>query len=360
LDDLSNTPEQSPAPTPETTQEAAPASFLDSLPPAPAPPPPARGNIFLGPTGLIRAGWGLLIFVAAIFGAGFVVRFVVHHFVHPHHNHTALLLPGQGILGEGLSVLLVLFATAVVALIERKSVLSYGYQDKARGIRFFSGLVWGFIAISVLVLALWASHLLVFDGLTLHGAAIFKYGVLWGIMFLLVGIFEESIMRGYPQFAVTRGIGFWYGALFFSFLFGFGHHSNPGESPVGLFSAGAIGLVFCLSLWYTGSLYWAVGFHAAWDWGESYFYGTSDSGLLVKGHLFSEHPAGKVIMSGGSTGPEGSMLIVPLILLMALLMWLWWGRRGPAAFAGQGWLPAWIRQRRALAPESAEPLSPAV
>jgi uncharacterized protein len=29
------------------------------------------------------------------------------------------------------------------------------------------------------------------------------------------------------------------------------------------------GLLFCLSLRRTGSLWWAVGFHAAWDWGQT-------------------------------------------------------------------------------------------
>lgn len=355
MDDLTNNPESSPAPA----SEPARPSPLESLPAAPPPAPPRHGNVFVGPTGLIRAGWGILIFAAVIVGGGFAISLVLRLFMHPHshmHHGAFIMTPGMALASEGVQFLLVVIATGVMALIERKPILSYGYQDKVRAVRFFSGLVWGFVAISVLVVSLWASHLLVFDGLTLHGAAILKYGVLWGLMFLLVGLFEESIMRGYVQYTMTRGVGFWWGALLFSFLFGFAHHSNPGESPVGLFSAGAIGLVFCLSLWYTGSLYWAVGFHAAWDWGESYFYGTSDSGLLVKGHLFSEHPAGKILMSGGATGPEGSMLIIPLIILVALGMWLWWGRRVPAAFAGQGWLPAWVRNRHAgpsVSPESA-------
>ncbi|HTV07113.1 MAG TPA: CPBP family intramembrane glutamic endopeptidase [Acidobacteriaceae bacterium] len=355
MDELTNNPdnpESSPTPAPEPPQP----SISDSLPPPP-PPPPARGNIFVAPNRLIRAGWGILIFAAVIFGAGFSLSFILRLFIHRHHHGPmGVMTPTQGIISEGLSVILVVIATGVMALIERKSILAYGYRDKARVSRFFSGLVWGFVAISVLVFALWASHLLVFDGLALHGAAILKYAVVWGFMFLLVGIFEESIMRGYPQFTMTRGIGFWWGALLFSFLFGFGHHSNPGESPVGLISAGAIGLVFCLSIWYTGSLYWAVGFHAAWDWGESYFYGTSDSGLLVKGHLFSEHPTGKILMSGGATGPEGSLLIIPLIILIALFMWLWWGRRVKSPFAGQGWVPAWVHERRnrsSVQPESA-------
>jgi hypothetical protein len=269
----------------------------------------------------------------------------VKHLLHPPHpSPSAPITARFGIIGEGIGVLLVFIATGVMALLEHKSVFAYGYQGTARAVRFFSGLFWGFIAISALVLALWKSGLLAFDGQLLHGPVLWKYAAEWGLMFLLVGILEESVTRGYLQFTFARGIGFWWGALLLSFLFGYGHGSNPGETPIGLFSAGAIGLVFCLSLWYTGSLWWAVGFHAAWDWGESYFYGTSDSGLIVRGHLLGEHPLGKILWSGGATGPEGSLFVIPLILIIAICMWLWWGRRVQSPFAGSGWRPAWSRR----------------
>lgn len=317
-----------------------------TAPPAPEAQPPSHGLrwVFIGKSGIIRAGWGIAIFILTVFASGFVLSFLIRHFVHPQHSHNPALSARVGLLNEGIQLLIVVIATGVMALIERKSLFAYGFQGTHRAVRFFSGLVWGFVAISALVLALWKSGLLVFDGQLLHGGSLLKYAAAWGLMFLLVGFFEESALRGYLQYTFTRGLGFWWGALLFSFLFGFGHSSNPGESPVGLFAAGAIGLVFCLSIWYTGSLWWAVGFHAAWDWGESYFYGTSDSGLIVRGHLLGEHPVGKVLWSGGLTGPEGSLLIVPLVLIAALGMWLWWGRRVQSPFAGSGWRPAWSRK----------------
>ena len=106
------------------------------------------------------------------------------------------------------------------------------------------------------------------------------------------GIAEESLLRGYLQYTLTRGIGFWWGALLMSILFGVLHGHNQGESPVGLFSAGAVGLVFCISLWYTGSLWWAIGFHMAWDWAQSFFYGTSDSGMVAQGHFLQRASRG--------------------------------------------------------------------
>jgi uncharacterized protein len=336
-------------PQPEIPGVTTPPELITSeTPPLPAPAKRGLRWVFVGENG-IRAGWGILLFVLIFLASAFLIGTLVRFLVHPKPvPRGAAFTPRLGLISEGLQVFCVFVATAAMALIEKRPVLYYGYQGTARAARFFFGLVWGFVAISALVLTLWKAGLLGFDGQLLHGGAMWKYAAAWGLMFLFVGLFEESLTRGYVQFTMTRGVGFWWGALLFSFLFGFAHGSNPGESPVGLFSAGAIGLVFCLSLWYTGSLWWAVGFHATWDWGESYFYGTSDSGMVAQGHLLGEHPVGKLLWSGGPTGPEGSLLVIPLVLVIALAMWLWWGRRVTSPFAGSGLRPAWSRKQPAI------------
>jgi len=152
-----------------------------------------------------------------------------------------------------------------------------------------------------------------------------KYALAWAIVFLLVGLYEESLLRGYLQCTLARGIGFWWAALILSVAFALGHVSNYGESILGIVEVGLGGLLFCLSLWYTKSLLWAVGFHAGWDWGQFYFYGTPDSGLVVQNHLLASHPSGSPLWSGGTTGPEGSLAIVPLVILVGIGMRLWWG-----------------------------------
>jgi membrane protease YdiL (CAAX protease family) len=302
--------------------------------------------IFWGPNRL-RAGWAVLAFAVIFIVLLTLIITVIHSIVHMDGQPKEFTLR-MGVAGEAGQLLCVFLATLVMALIDRRSVLYYGYQGSARAVRFVSGLVWGFVAIAAVVLLLWKMGFLAFDGLTLHGADIWKFAAGWGLVFLGTGFFEESLLRGYVQYTMTRGVGFWWGALVFSFLFGFSHSTNPGETPVGLFAAGAVGLVFCISLWYTGSLWWAVGFHAAWDWGESYFFGTSDSGLVAKGHLLSEHPVGNILWSGGATGPEGSLIVLPVLLTIAILMALWWGRRTRSPFAGTGWKPAWVRRQKAI------------
>src|SRR5262250_1932599 len=77
------------------------------------------------------------------------------------------------------------------------------------------------------------------------------------------------------------------------------------------------------------SVWLAVGFHAGWDWDQSYFYGTPNSGLVMKGHRLAEHPRGNPLWSGGTAGPEASLLLLPLLILMAICMWVWWGKKKP-------------------------------
>jgi hypothetical protein len=284
--------------------------------------------VFFNSDGL-RAGWSALLFVAIVVCLGRILTLVasaIHHGHHPDPNAPAS--PVQSLISEGVVMLIVLATTWIMARIEHRRLAVYGYAGRARLVRFLSGAVWGFIALSGLVAVLWRTHFLAFYPGRLHGLVAWEYGLIWLLMFVFTGIFEESLLRGYLQYTLTRGMGFWWGALLMSILFGALHGSNKGESPVGLFSVVGAGLVFCISLWYTGSLWWAIGFHATWDWAQTFFYGTPDSGMVARGHLMSEHPVGPLLWSGGATGPEGSLYIVPLLLIMALAMWLWWRRRG--------------------------------
>jgi len=112
-----------------------------------------------------------------------------------------------------------------------------------------------------------------------------------------------------------------------SLAFSTTHLFNHGESPIGIFSVVGAGLLFCLSLWLTKSLYWAVGLHAGWDWSQSYLYRVPDSGQVASGHLFATHPSGGLIWSGGPTGPEGSIYVIPTMAIVALGVWIAWSRR---------------------------------
>jgi membrane protease YdiL (CAAX protease family) len=288
-------------------------------------PPSFFHRVFVGKQG-IRAGWSIGIFflLMGLFTAAFfmpTITLLKHYNISPED-----MQPLSSCATELAAFLGLLAATMVMSRIEHKPIIFYGLEGTRRFVRFLYGLFCGVIALSILVGVLNLSGLLVFDGQQLFGKAALWYAAAWGVGFLLVGLYEEYLMRGYMMVTLTRGIGFWWSALVFSVLFGCIHLQNPGESPVGIISASLVGFVFCISLWYLKNLWWAIGFHASWDWAESYLWGTADSGRVVQGHLFAVHPQGNIFLSGGATGPEGSLLIIPLLLIIAALMWLAWGR----------------------------------
>src|SRR4029077_11014905 len=112
-----------------------------------------------------------------------------------------------------------------------------------------------------------------------HADAV-RYGLEWAGIFILVGVFEEFSFRGYLQFTLTSGMGFWPAAVLLSFAFGAVHLRNPGESWVGGLSVFFTAMFFCLTLRLTGTLWFAIGMHAAYDFGETYLYSVADSGIV--------------------------------------------------------------------------------
>jgi uncharacterized protein len=234
---------------------------------------------------------------------------------------------------EGSLMLAAVLPGFVMALIERRSFADFGLPARrAFGRNFWVGTLWGIVSLSVLMLALRAAGVFEFGtlSLSLHGVRIWKFALYYAVFFLVTGIFEEFLLRGYSQWVLTKAMSFWPAAVFLSCMFGFIHGSNPGEAKTGLVAAGLIGFFLCLTLRRTGDLWWAVGFHMAWDWGESYLYSVPDSGALLPGHLLNSSFHGPEWLTGGTVGPEGSYLVFALIALL----WIVFDRLYPAAKYG--------------------------
>ncbi len=217
----------------------------------------------------------------------------------------------------------VVLATWIVARVEKRPLADYGIPPRGIfGLRFWEGLLWGFAMLSAIVLILRAIGHFQIDSVALNGAAVLRYALGWGAVFMAVAINEEFAFRGYWLFIMARRWRFWPAALFLSAIFGAAHLGNPGENVFGILQVVEIGLFFCLTIRRTGTLWFAVGFHAAWDWAETFFYGTPDSGLVGVGHYLNTSVNGSKWITGGSAGPEGSVIAFFVILACAGLVHL--------------------------------------
>jgi len=171
-------------------------------------------DLYLGPEGL-RPGWSLFLY----FGMGAVVFFLLSSF--------GRFIPSQGAgaLWQSLFTYIVLVIASLVparamAAIEKRPFGAYGLPWRGFLSKpFCLGLAWGVVALSSLMLLMRGAGVFSYGYFALHGARVFKFAAFWGAYFLLVGFFEEFIFRGYTQFTVARGTGFWPAALVLSFIF---------------------------------------------------------------------------------------------------------------------------------------------
>ena len=282
-----------------------PSAESSSRPPLQAPPPEGiLSKIFQNDKG-IRGIWRLPIYAAFVTVLGFGGGIVLRQFIHPIRGVFSI---GLSFIYEVFSFMVVFGAALIMSRIEGRSPGVYGLPLR-RAFRelFWQGCLIGLTEISVLIGLIAAFGGYSFGGLVLHGNELLRWGMLWAVFFIFVGLFEEFLFRGYTQYTLGESIGFWPAAAVLSCSFGAVHLRNPGEGWVGAAGVVAIGLVFAFTLRRTGNLWLAVGWHASFDFGETFLYSVPNSGLVLEGHLSNASLHGPDWLTGGTVGPEGSV-----------------------------------------------------
>jgi membrane protease YdiL (CAAX protease family) len=269
-------------------------------------------RIFYGPSEL-RAGWRLLIFLGIVSGLIKANNLLVGRLLLG-VDTTALFLEN-----EVMDFLIFLLGSWIMGRIEHRTISDYGlpWRQTFRT-QFWQGVAIGFAAITSLLVAMRLAGVFYFGTIALHGMDVWKWAAVYALVFILVALREEFRARGYALYTLTAGIGFWPAAIISAAIFGYGHHGNSGEDWIGIFNAGLFGLLACFLLRRTGNLWMPIGVHMAFDWGETYFYGVADSGNVLPGRLLNSSSAGVPWLSGGTVGPEGSVLCT----LMMIVVWV--------------------------------------
>ncbi|HTV56206.1 MAG TPA: type II CAAX endopeptidase family protein [Terriglobia bacterium] len=271
-------------------------------------------GIFLNSRG-VRSGWRLLIFAAIIYVCFQVVSVIWARFARP-----GPISPTSMLVQEGIFLIVVLAAAGLMAIFEKRSLADYflPWRREAFGSGFWRGVVWGWLALSVLLVAIHLDHGFIFGHVALAVSKIPIDALLWALAFTLVGLSEEFTFRGYALYTLSAGIGFWPAAILLSGAFGAVHLSNPGEDWAGALAACFIGLFFCFTVRRTGNLWFAIGLHSMWDYAETFLYSVPNSGLMAKGRLLTSSFHGPRWLTGGRVGPEGSVFVFVVIGILFL------------------------------------------
>ena len=271
-----------------------------------------------------RAGWRLLIYLLFVVLLTLGATFLTTALRLPQISRTGITATSM-LVQECVGAFAAFAAAAIMGMLEARPFGGYGLPRAAAfGARFRQGAAWGIAMIAAIIFVIRAFHGFSFGELALRGPALWGYAALWVVVFILVGLFEEFLFRGYAQFTLAMGVGFWPAATAISAAFGAGHLFNRGEDKVGALSVFVIGMFFCLTLRRTGDLWFAVGLHAAFDWGETFFFSVPDSGLVAPGHLLNSSFHGPAWLTGGTVGPEGSIMAFAVIGIAAVLFsWIY-------------------------------------
>src|SRR5712692_10382101 len=261
-------------------------------------------RIFFNSRGL-RAGWRLLIFFGIFVGLGFLANWIIPKIFHP--KERPFLDPVGTIVDELQALIQVLIATWIMARIERRRFPNYGIPIRnAFGVDFRVGLAWGAASTSLLVglIAAFGGYRIL--GLALHGGAIWYFFGLWIIANLLA--------------TLADGIGFWPASILLTIGFGALHYFlKPHERWEDFVSTGLLGLFVCLTLRRTGSLAFAIGFHAAFDFANLFVWSGQSAREYAVGHLLEIRWQDPQWLTGGLLGPEASWMVFVVITLMFVI-----------------------------------------
>jgi len=139
---------------------------------------------------------------------------------------------------------------------------------------------------------------------------------------ILVGYWEELVFRGYLFGNFRDGMGLILAILVSCLLYGFVHSANPNATLISTAIIVLFGFMRLYGVLLTKMLWLSMGMHIGWNFFQGPIFGFAASGH-ESATLVQLEILGPDWLSGGAYGPEGSVLIIPILIINLLLMYLW-------------------------------------
>ncbi|HEY6048461.1 MAG TPA: CPBP family intramembrane glutamic endopeptidase [Sphingomicrobium sp.] len=230
-------------------------------------------------------------------------------------------------LAEGFNLVVALIVTGLFAWYERRRIDDYGLPlARALDSPTWEGVAVGVVQALVVAGAMLAFGAMQIHGLGLSGPAIILSALAWLGACLLIGLGEELLIRGYFLQTLWKAVGFWPATAVISAIFAGIHYLlKPGENVWDMIALVSFSVLCCYSVLRTGTLWFAVGLHVAYDYMQLFVIGTPNGGHLPVGRLLDASFNGPAWLTGGPLGTEASWLSLPLDALA--FVYIWWRYR---------------------------------
>lgn len=242
----------------------------------------------------------VICYSAAIVAMAIVAKILTHLFVPP--MPSALHAPLTAARNLLLPIAMFAAYAILVRLIERRAASEL---DIRRGLAtFLIGSVVGSFLVATVYWVLWCLGMARFSGGTgFEGLAV-------AIIYNLATAMGEELLFRAVLFRVAEEVAGTTAAIGISAaIFGLMHAANPGATAFGI---GALtiefGIMMALAYVLTRNIWLAVGIHMAWNFTQGYVFGVEVSGVSQPHSILKTSVSGPDLLTGGSFGPEGSIL----------------------------------------------------
>ena len=280
-------------------------------------------RIVIGPDGKLSNFWRVLVYVS-------LAEWVVGPLFAWPRSRLAdylglkpLLSAGAIAFNEVDNFLIALVCTGILALYEWRRIDSYGLPiSRAFSGQTLEGFIAGVVMAGAVGLGMFVLGGMQVKGLALTGEALVFSALAWLGANICVGVAEEFFFRSYFLQTLWKSVGFWPASIAIALLFAADHYFfKLGENIWDVITLVSISLVLSYSVLRTGTLWFAVGFHIAFDYMQLFVIGTPNGTLIPEGRLLAVNFNGPAWLTGGVLGTEASFLMYPATALLWLYVW---------------------------------------
>jgi uncharacterized protein len=220
-------------------------------------------------------------------------------------------------------------AALAMAIFESRKLTDLGlHWNGAGGRNLVAGIATGAIGAALLVLPPVLLGLAHFQKLPDSGATV--RAALFTVALLFCGAAGEEIaFRGFPLQILMRGYGSWVSILGTGVLFGVMHRFNPGVTVLSTLNTAGFGVLFGFAMLRSHDLWLPIGLHFGWNAAVP-FLGVPLSGFTIRVTGYQLVWKAGDLWSGGTYGPEASLLASLMLAVLFVTVWKLPVRKGEA------------------------------
>lgn len=216
-------------------------------------------------------------------------------------------------------VLIIVIVCLYCRFVEKRKLNTLGFKKKGAVLNYLKGMFFALVIFSVAYLICIVTKSITFDGLTQNIPVVYIVGYFIGYM--IQGMAEEVLCRGYLFVSLTRRYHVINSAIFSAVFFAMLHGMNVGVDGFAIFNLFLYGL-FAALLFADCENIWIVGaFHSVWNFVQGNLYGISVSGNKITSSIFTSTAAdgGATVINGGTFGMEGGFAVT-IVLIIAIVV----------------------------------------